>query len=240
MVYFTGDIHGNVEILLHRLNNHGIQWDYYKTVVLLGDVGLNYYLNNKDAKRKMLLQNSGHTYFCIHGNHECRPENIETYKEKQWSGGTVYVEDGFDNIIFAKDGEIYDICGMKTLVLGGAYSVDKYYRLNNGWQWFADEQIDTKRRCEILKKVKEIKSVDLVLSHTCPIQWQPTDLFLPWLDQSTVDNSMEKWLTEVEANLDYKHWLFGHYHDDRIINNKAKMLYEGVIYLDYIRGVEIE
>lgn len=228
MIYFTGDIHGGIDELLWRLERKNIPQEKEQMVVLLGDVGVNYYLGKRDTRAKQKLQESNRTYLCVHGNHERRPESIGTYIEQPWNGGSVYVEPGFENIIFLQDGEVYDLYGAKTLVLGGAYSVDKYYRLHNGYNWFEDEQISLYKRAEILHKITEIKSVDLVLSHTCPIQWQPRDLFLPWLDQSTVDNSMERWLAEVEANLDYKYWLFGHYHDNRRINDKARMLYEDV------------
>lgn len=53
------------------------------------------------------------------------------YKLQEWNGGKVWVEEAYPNILFAKDGEIYDIAGMKTIVIGGAYSVDKFYRLND-------------------------------------------------------------------------------------------------------------
>ena len=51
------------------------------------------------------------------------------YKLQEWNGGKVWVEEAYPNILFAKDGEIYDIAGMKTIVIGGAYRVDKFYRL---------------------------------------------------------------------------------------------------------------
>lgn len=53
------------------------------------------------------------------------------YKLQEWNGGKVWVEEAYPNILFAKDGEIYDIAGMKTIVIGGAYSVDKFYRLKH-------------------------------------------------------------------------------------------------------------
>ena len=62
------------------------------------------------------------------------------YKSQEWNGGKVWVEEAYPNILFAKDGEIYDIAGMKTIVIGGAYSVDKFYRLSKGYNWFEDEQ----------------------------------------------------------------------------------------------------
>ena len=38
------------------------------------------------------------------------------YKLQEWNGGKVWVEEAYPNILFAKDGEIYDIAGMKTIV----------------------------------------------------------------------------------------------------------------------------
>ena len=60
---------------------------------------------------------------------------------------------------------------------------------------------------------------DLVLSHTCPSIYKPTDLFLPFIDQSMVDTTTEQWLGQIEFNLDYKLWMFGHFHKNRIYPN---------------------
>lgn len=229
MVYFTGDIHRYVNKLLRNLEYLNIPHESNQIIVLLGDVGINYMLDMSDKVEKEKLQSSGRTYFCIQGNHELRPENIDSYKIKEWNGGKVYIEDDYPNLIFAKDGEVYCIDGKSYLVLGGAYSVDKYYRLMMGHRWFKDEQIALEHRPQLMSKIKQIKEVDIVLSHTCPAQWQPTDLFLDGLDQSTVDNTMEEWLSDVEKNLNYKHWLFGHFHANRKINDKATMLYGKII-----------
>lgn len=228
MLYFTGDVHGNIKGLLYRLDRMGIPHTPDQIIVLLGDVGVNYLQNIADYVNKKRLQDSGRTYFCIHGNHEMRPESITSYQELLGNFGMVYVEQEFPNLQFAKDGELYDLEGYKTLVLGGAYSVDKFYRLECGARWFADEQITPERRKAILKQITTFGQLDLILSHTCPYSWQPTDLFLNGLDQSTVDNSMEKWLEEVEIHLNYRHWLFAHFHDDRKINSKVTMLFNTI------------
>ena len=44
MIYFYGDIHGNVQSLIDAMEHNHV--DPNDTVVLLGDVGLNYYGNN--------------------------------------------------------------------------------------------------------------------------------------------------------------------------------------------------
>lgn len=158
--------------------------------------------------------------FCIHGNHEMRPETIPTYTTKEWHGGVVYYEEKYPNILFAKDGEIYDLDGQKSIVIGGAYSVDKFYRLRNGFHWFEDEQpsAETKARVEaVLDRCNW--EIDQVLTHTCPYKYIPTEAFLPSIDQSTVDNSTEKWLDAIEDRLTYKRWLCGHWHIDKRIDD---------------------
>lgn len=54
------------------------------------------------------------TLFRIHGNDEERPFNMDTYEEREWHGGTVYMEPEFPTLLFAKDGEIYGFDGREA------------------------------------------------------------------------------------------------------------------------------
>lgn len=183
----------------------------------MGDVGVNYYLDANDDQLKEELSQLPITFFCIHGNHEERPYNISTYEEKQWRGGLVFYEEEYPNLLFAEDGEIYDFDGKKAIVIGGAYSVDKFYRLRNGLPWFDSEQPDERTKSIVEAKLaKENWKVDVVLTHTGPLKYLPTDEFLSSIDQETVDQSTEIWLDGIEENLDYEQWFFGHFHTDRL------------------------
>lgn len=102
MIYCTGDIHGDVRTLLRWLDKCRIPHRKDQIIILLGDVGVNYFGNYIDQEVKVLLQDSNRTYFCIHGNHERRPESIPTYHTDIWHGGSVYVEDEYSNLIFAR------------------------------------------------------------------------------------------------------------------------------------------
>lgn len=218
MFYVSGDIHGDVNKVLAYCKKHSLQSD--DTIILLGDVCINYFGNgNGDEVRKEALNNCGAKIFCVHGNHEMRPESIQTYKRRMQYGGTVMFEDKYPNITFAMDGEVYDIAGNKVLVIGGAYSVDKYYRLQRGSKWFSDEQPsnETKQKIENTLKIRNW-NIDIVFSHTCPAKYIPTECFLPMIDQSTVDNSTEKWLDVIEDKLIYKRWFCGHWHIDKKID----------------------
>ena len=72
----------------------------------------------------------------------------------------------------------------------------------------------------------ESETADIVLSHTCPLRYIPTEMFLPMVDQSTVDQSTEEWLGEIEARIDYKAWFCGHWHVDKRVD-KMHFLFNG-------------
>ena len=210
--YITGDTHGDFSrIKQFSLENETTLED---VMIILGDAGINYHLDCRDRELKEELSKLDITLFCIHGNHEARPWEAADYDEKEWNGGMVYVEEQYSNILFAKDGEIYDFNGRKVIVIGGAYSVDKYYRLNNGLMWFDTEQPDDEIKSYVERQLEKVDwSIDIVLSHTVPVDAEPVWNFIPGLDQSTVDKSTERWLQRIYDNLDLREgWYAGHYH----------------------------
>ena len=224
--YITGDTHGN----FNRIDYFCQRFETSKEDILciLGDAGINYYLNKKDYMLKQVLQDMPITFFCIHGNHEERPFNISTYITKKWNGGTVYYEEEFPNILFAKDGEIYNINGKSILVIGGAYSVDKEYRLLKGWSWFKDEQPSKEIVKYIEKQITKQRHFDIVLTHTCPIKTEPRHMFLPFIDQSKVDKTTELLLQRIADWITFDNWYFGHFHG-HWDNGKYHMLFEDYV-----------
>ena len=211
MIYITGDTHRDFSRI------YKLEKDTDNMLIVLGDVGINYYLNEGDKNYKEYLKKLKLKLFCVRGNHEERPENISTYKEVEMFGGEVFIEEEYPNLIFAKDGETYNIDGKKILVIGGAYSVDKQYRLLHGYKWFKEEQLTKEEMDTILAKVKG-KHFDIVLTHTCPYKYEPREVFMQGLDQSKVDKSMEHFLDEIEENISYDKWYCGHYHTEKQVN----------------------
>ena len=43
--------------------------------------------------------------------------------------------------------------------------------------------------------------VDIVLTHTTPLKYEPVETFLPGIEQSNVDKSTEEWLDTIEDRL---------------------------------------
>ena len=226
MIYITGDKHADFSDVLDFCYTNKTTID--DILIILGDAGINYYANEKDYILKNRLLQFPITFFCIHGNHEERPENIKTYKRKKFHDGIVYYEEEYPKILFAKDGEVYNFNNKKTLVIGGAYSVDKFYRLMMEYNWYESEQPDDKTKNKVKKVLKELNNrVDIILSHTCPYKYLPREMFLDEIDQSAVDNTTEYFLDEIENTTDYNKWYCGHYHTDKDID-KIKFMFNKI------------
>lgn len=236
-VYAIGDIHGSFTPIKNFL-------EYYPelsndtVLILLGDVGFNYYLNDIDKQFKNNVKNFPFTLFCVRGNHEQRPSILAKQNPDEWHLETffdnqVLVENEFPNIKYALDiPAVYNICGYKTLIIPGAYSIDKYFRLRNHWPWFEQEQLSDEEISQGLNLIKNHNyNFDLVLSHTCPISYEPSDLFLSTVDQSLVEKKMERFLENIEYSINYKLWLWGHFHKYRrypyVDNKQCVMLSAG-------------
>ena len=240
-----------------------------QVLICLGDFGANFFFNHRDEGFKEKLGKYPFTYFVIRGNHEERPSICaEKYPDKwhseEFFGGIVWVENSYPYIKYASDYvDYYEIpyakdylspenpldddvevtLTCKTITIPGAYSVDKYRRLQMNWSWFENEQLTQEEMNEGLELINNLgNKCDLVLSHTCPIIYEPTDLFLSCVDQSMVDKTMERYLGEIEFNLDYKAWCWGHYHAHREYpspdGRRRLMLMHGVVRLEDVMEAE--
>lgn len=237
-----GDCHGNI----NWIKNLSSRFSSFKPtstgVIILGDTGINFYLDERDIFKKEILNQSEYAYYLVRGNHEQRPELlkdiISIFDENV--DGEIYVEPKFTNIRYLKDGGKYVINNLSVLTIGGAYSIDKDYRLKRyGLDvdapeeacvkagWFPQEQLTNIERDVILNKVKGL-NFDLILTHTCPLQWEPHDLFMTEINQALVDKTMEKFLDKIVQICQWRIWLFGHYHADRIERPYVQQLYNNI------------
>lgn len=228
MIYITGDTHRDFSRIYEFCKKQNTSIN--DTIIILGDAGINYMLDEHDVEFKKYLSKFPITFFCIHGNHEQRPNAIKSYIYDDTNG--VYYEEQFPNIQFARDGNLYEFNNKEYIVIGGAYSVDKEYRMLRNGKWWANEQPNQETKDDIEWTLANICewNIDGVLSHTCPFKYEPIDMFLNGIDQSKVDDSTERWLDEIEARLRYARWYCGHWHTDRTVD-KMRFLFNDIIEL---------
>lgn len=232
-VYITGDTHKSFSRIKRFANKMQLTKD--DTIVILGDAGINLYLDKRDDWDKLALDMLGTNIFCIQGNHECRPQNIKSYQEREVMGGKVLYERAYPNISFAIDGEVYDIPSVdgtqhKVLICGGAYSVDRqfYSAEDQRHLFFDDEQPDDNTKKKVENKLESLEwTIDDIFTHTAPVNFEPTENFLGGINQSIVDKSTEIWLQSIYDRLNsFGRWYLGHYHCNKNIDNKIFILYE--------------
>ena len=72
------------------------------------------------------------------------------------------------------------------------------------------------------------KHYDIIFSHTCPIGWEPRDLFLNCINQSKVDKTMEIWMEKFKDMIGWGIWCFAHYHTDRLERPHVEIFYQEV------------
>lgn len=230
MIYITGDTHGSFKRIVDFCNENNTSKD--DILIILGDAGINYYMDWRDDELKNKLSELPITLFCIHGNHEQRPSELTKYSLVSFKGGQAYHDPTHPNIYFAKDGEVFNFYGKRCLVVGGAYSVDKQYRTLRGLNWWSNEQPSEETKQYVEQVCSEHNwDFDAILTHTCPLKYEPVETFLPMIDQSTVDKSTEEWLDKIEDEVDYDKWYCGHYHTDKVIDN-MRFLYKDIIELE--------
>ena len=78
--------------------------------------------------------------------------------------------------------------------------------------------------------------VDYLLTHTCPESLEPKEMFLPFIDQSTVDKSTEKFLDEIKTILEekkiaYEKWFCGHWHTEKVAPENLRFMFNDIISL---------
>lgn len=242
-MFITGDRHGDYK----DIEKFCLKWNTSKDdlLIVLGDNGVNYWGPHKDKKLKNYLSSLPITFFMIKGNHDQRPSlksyHIAPERPHPLVKGDLLVEDEWPSLLFAPMYGLYFFRAKpnvwtKAFVLGGAYSADKYYRLemqalgHTGYRWFNDEQMTSWEMKESLTMMNNCLH-DIILSHTCPFKYIPRDMFLSQIDQSTVDDTMEHWMDEVEESVSYEKWYCGHWHTDRAID-KMRFMYHDIILLE--------
>ena len=143
MITFFGDIHGAWESFYYKLDK--VPEDH--VVIQVGDIGI-WPQNWEDISLPRPV------YF-IDGNHEYFP----------YLNGISEVREIRPNLFYCPRGSVLELDGRRVGFLGGAESIDKYWR-RIGISWFPEESIS---QADYYKAL-EMGSVDILVTHTPPLE----------------------------------------------------------------------
>lgn len=228
MIFMTGDKHGAHDI--HDLNTENFpeqkgltKQDY---VFVTGDFGLVWNNNKEDRYWQKWLHEKSFTTLWIDGNHE-NFDLLDTYPVTQWNGGKVHMIN--DSLIHLMRGQIYTIDGKSFFTFGGALSIDKGLR-KVGQSWWEQEIPNQQEMEEGLRNLeKHHWNVDYIVTHDCP-----TSAYLKMSRFMTlygITTNLNSYFDNIEAMVQFKHWYYGHYHRDEVVDEKHTLLYHKKIKL---------
>ena len=224
MIYITGDLHGGIDISKLNAKNFPQQKLLTKKdyILICGDFGL-IWDNSKEELfwRNWLHERNFTTIFC-EGNHE-NFDLLNKFPVEEWNGGKVHFIN--DSVIHLMRGQVFTIDDLKFFTMGGATSIDKYRR-KKGISWWKEEIPSNKEFEEAFNNLdKHNWIVDYVISHTTSMRIMQERGYIK------ENNTLNKFFDMLEGDLEYKHWYFGHFHDDIRIDDKHTMIYYDIIEL---------
>lgn len=253
MIYITGDTH--CDFTRFSESNFPEQKDMTKNdvVIICGDFGgiWEQHENRKEKARFQSLTDLPFTLVFCDGNHE-NFERLNRYPETEWMGGKVHVIR--EGLYHLERGECYTIEGKKFFVFGGAPSHDisdgildpadftddiygtdfqeAYEKLVNaramfrvkGHSWWPEEIPSDAEYAHGLETLEKIgHTVDFIITHE-----GPAEDIAQFFGGNFDINPVMQYLQKIKETTRYKHWFFGHHHDNINISDTDHMVFETI------------
>ena len=118
------------------------------------------------------------------------------------------------------------LVGLPIFTMGGGESDEKEMRAQQQ-KWFPQEMPNPQEKEAARKNLERFDwSVDYVLTHDC------SEKMKVFLSMGQQNNSLNRFLTEIEGKLQFRKWFFGFYHLDRQIPPRHCAVYRSVQRLD--------
>lgn len=231
MIYITGDTHGDYDWAKLNTTNWPEQKSLTKDdyLIICGDVAMRWFdtkpdgsLHPQDKYVIKWYEDKPFTTLFVDGNHE-NFNALSEYPVTEWNGGKVHQIS--DSVYHLMRGQVFTIDGKTFFTMGGATSIDKYRREENVSWWEAEMPSREELEEGIANLEKYNFQVDYVITHCCGTSL--ISVLLPFGGES---DTLTSYFDHLELNfkLDFTHWYFGHYHEDRRVDSKHTCLYQNV------------
>ena len=222
MIYIIGDRHGEEDGFSEEKLPGQSLWTANDIVIVTGDFGyvMRGERNNLPEKNKLdALARKPYTILFCDGNHEGF-DYLEQYTEEVRYGAPV--RRIRNNIFWLQRGYVYTIEGKTFFVMGGAYSIDKAFRMR--YQEICGEKIWFEKELpspeEYRRAIQNLEAnnntVDYVITHTAPRSIIPRIIHTCPDDH---DRELTGFLDWVYHEISSVRWFFGHFHTDEVVND---------------------
>ena len=241
MIYVTGDCHRNFARFEPKHFPEQANMAKDDTVIITGDFGGVWFGDNRDDETLDWLEYLPFTLAFVCGNHE-NYDALERYPMAEWHGGKVHRVR--PHVLHLMRGQIFELDGCRFFTMGGAESHDiedgilepdapdferrlmvlqrkprARYRINH-ISWWAQELPSDEEYAEARRNLDAVGwQVDYIITHCAP-----TSIALMGSRHNEADR-LTDFLQEVRERAKYHYWLFGHYHDNKAIDEKHILLW---------------
>ena len=220
MIYVTGDCHGNFARFEQKHFSEQANMTKDDAVIIAGDFGGVWFGDSRDDETLDWLERLPFTLAFVCGNHE-NYDALERYPVAEWHGGKVHRVR--PHVLHLMRGQIFELEGCRFFTMGGAKSHDTNHRINH-ISWWRQELPSDEEYSEALQNLERYNwQVDYIITHCAP-----TSIALAGSRHNEADR-LTDFLQEVRERATYHYWLFGHYHDNRAIDEKHILLWEQIV-----------
>lgn len=244
MLYVTGDTHGNFQRFRPEYFPEQAQMTKDDVVIITGDFGAVWFGDGYDNAALNRPERPFTTAF-IDGNHE-NFDALERYPVEMWNGGMVHQIR--PHVLHLMRGQVFELEGYRFFTMGGAKSHDigdgilkpndpdferklqmlqgkthARYRIHH-ISWWKQELPSNEEYAEARRNLDcRDWVVDYVITHCAPTSISFMENRHNKADQLT------DFLQEIKNRATYRCWLFGHYHDNRAMDDKHILLWEQIV-----------
>ncbi len=247
-VFITGDLHGNFRRFKREIFYEQAELTKEDYVLNCGDFGGVWDNGPTEQEELDWLEARPFTTLFVSGNHE-NFDLLDKLSVEEWHGGKI--QRVRPSVFHLMRGQIYEIEGRKFFTMGGASSHDisggilepddpkfrqkrkrleisgALYRVNHRSWWAAELPSDEEYRIARANLEASGWAVDYIITHCCP-----TSVQNELSGGAYQADHLTDFLDEVAQRCSFKHWFFGHYHDNGTLGKKYVLLYEQIIKLN--------
>ena len=221
-IYITGDTHGDFQRFGSKYFPQQKEMSREEYVVIAGDFGGLWDGSQKDQYWLDWLNKKPFTTLFVDGNHE-NFDLLNTLPEKEWNGGRVHVVR--EHVLHLMRGQVFDFGGLAWYWL--MRRMRSMFRVK-GVSWWAEEMPSQAEYQEALANLERVNwTVDCVLTHCAPSG------VVQEINPSYGTDELTDFLEMVSQRCKFAYWFFGHYHENRIIDQKYILQWEKISELGF-------